>query len=264
MQQLAPGKYLGQNRTTFNADGLIVCEPKYISKVYEGWHFHENDHLSFILEGGNREQRKNKELQVKPGEVLFYEGGEVHQNLNTQLPSRNINIEFEKNIYSKYCTSKEHFFQRNDNKADIKFGMLKMYQETKNSDVSSILAVHSIFLSLFKDQENKKMYRKPPVWVNATREFLNDNWSANLSLSEIAKLVDIHPVTLSKSFPKFFSTNMGEYVRKIRIEKSLSLLKQSNSSLSEIAYQCGFFDQSHFIRLFKKYTGFLPNQFKKL
>jgi AraC family transcriptional regulator len=41
------------------------------------------------------------------------------------------------------------------------------------------------------------------------------------------------------------------------------LLNEPDASLSGIAYACGFFDQSHFIRTFKELTGFLPAQYQK-
>jgi AraC family transcriptional regulator len=42
------------------------------------------------------------------------------------------------------------------------------------------------------------------------------------------------------------------------------MIKQSNSDLSQVAYACGFADQSHFIRTFKSMTGLLPAKFKNL
>jgi AraC family transcriptional regulator len=53
-------------------------------------------------------------------------------------------------------------------------------------------------------------------------------------------------------------------MRRLKIEKSLYLLKDSSFSLTEIAAECGFSDQSHFIRTFKQLTGFLPNSYKKI
>jgi AraC family transcriptional regulator len=53
-------------------------------------------------------------------------------------------------------------------------------------------------------------------------------------------------------------------MRKLRVEKAMALMVSSHQSLTEIAYVCGFADQSHFIRIFKQHTGFLPKQYQKL
>jgi len=53
-------------------------------------------------------------------------------------------------------------------------------------------------------------------------------------------------------------------MRRVKIDKSLHLIKQQHATLTEIALRCGFADQSHFIRTFKAATGFLPKEFKKV
>ena len=103
-----------------------------------------------------------------------------------------------------------------------------------------------------------------PQWARLLRSILNDRWNENILLHELASLVQVHPVTISKFFPKYFRCTLGEYVRKLRIEKATTLILKSQLSLTDIAHQCGFFDQSHFIRVFKQTTGFLPNTYKKI
>jgi AraC-like DNA-binding protein len=56
---------------------------------------------------------------------------------------------------------------------------------------------------------------------------------------------------------------LGEYIRKLKIEKSLIFLHK-NDSLSEIAFDCGFADQSHFIRCFKENIGITPLKYRKI
>ena len=53
-------------------------------------------------------------------------------------------------------------------------------------------------------------------------------------------------------------------MRRIKIERSLALIESNQTNLTEIGFQCGFADQSHFIRTFKNQTGFSPKQFQKL
>jgi AraC-like DNA-binding protein len=49
----------------------------------------------------------------------------------------------------------------------------------------------------------------------------------------------------------------------LRIEKAIELLKDPKNSLADIAYLTGFSDQSHFTRIFKKFTGKNPSEFRK-
>jgi AraC family transcriptional regulator len=56
----------------------------------------------------------------------------------------------------------------------------------------------------------------------------------------------------------------GPYIRNLRIEKSIQLLIAKKLTLSEIAYECGFADQSHFIRCFKDAMGMTPLTYRNL
>ena len=96
------------------------------------------------------------------------------------------------------------------------------------------------------------------------QDLLHSRWNENLSLQELSTLINIHPVTISKYFPRYFSCTLGEYIRKVKVEKAVDLIKQEQMSLTALAYHCGFFDQSHFIRAFKTYTGFRPKEYQQL
>ncbi|NJM53248.1 MAG: helix-turn-helix transcriptional regulator [Blastocatellia bacterium] len=76
--------------------------------------------------------------------------------------------------------------------------------------------------------------------------------------------MDVHWVHLSRDFPRYFRCNFSEYVRKIRVEKSLNLLRNQQLALTEIALICGFADQSHFIRSFKQFHGITPKKFRQI
>ena len=95
-------------------------------------------------------------------------------------------------------------------------------------------------------------------------ELLNDKNCEQTSVKELARIVGIHPVTLSRQFPKYFNTTLGEYIRKIRVNKSISLIIGNTKSLTQIAQESGFADQAHFNKMFKRYIGTTPGEYKKL
>jgi len=76
-------------------------------------------------------------------------------------------------------------------------------------------------------------------------------------------MVNIHPIHLSRDFPKYFHCTLGEYLRKLKVENSLKILNNFEF-LSEVALECGFSDQSHFIRCFKENMGITPLQYKSI
>lgn len=126
----------------------------------------------------------------------------------------------------------------------------------------------SLFLQVFNTYMHQKSGAKIkiPGWAKELKEIIQDQIDTNLSLSlkEISEGLDIHPAYVSREFSKYFNNlSFGEYIRKLRIEKATDLLHTTNHSLSEIAYLTGFSDQSHFTRIFKKYTGKNPSDYRK-
>lgn len=106
--------------------------------------------------------------------------------------------------------------------------------------------------------------KKIPAWAKELKEIIQDHIDTNISLKEISKGLEINPSYLSREFSKYFEDlSFGEYIRKQRIEKAITLMQTSSYSLTEIAYLTGFSDQSHFTRIFKKHTGKNPSDYRK-
>jgi AraC family transcriptional regulator len=258
MIRLEKATYLGNNLRSFSLDGLAITETEYTQKVSESWHYHVNNHISYILEGGNREQRKNHEEQALPGNLLMYPSGLLHRNLNTAHPSKNINLE----VDDKFLRQHDLKFSMSS-RVDMKFLVLKIYKECLISDNDSERSIKALVLNVFQSFQEKNECISPR-WVALIAEVLHDRWNENVSLTELSNELKLHPVTISKSFPKHFHCTLGEYSRKIKIDKAISLINHSNRSLTEIALECGFFDQSHFIKTFKDVTGFTPKEYRRL
>ena len=70
--------------------------------------------------------------------------------------------------------------------------------------------------------------------------------------------------SLSREFARYFATSFSAYVRIRKVEQARRLLlTQPHLPLADVAYQCGFADQSHFGRCFRQLTGRTPGQFRR-
>ncbi|MGC1244187.1 MAG: chromate resistance protein ChrB domain-containing protein [Chryseosolibacter sp.] len=137
---------------------------------------------------------------------------------------------------------------------------LQNEKHTQNPLEGMLIDVYKKFL------QEKKQGRNVPEWAKELREIIQDQIDTNLTLSlkEISESLHVHPSYLSREFSKYFDNlSFGDYIRKLRIEKSMTLLKDEKYSLSEIAYLTGFSDQSHFNRVFKIHTGKNPSAYRK-
>ena len=94
--------------------------------------------------------------------------------------------------------------------------------------------------------------------------FIDFSYSTRLSLSNLANKLNVSPSYLSKRFKKELGISLFEYITKVRIEKSKSLLKDKNISIVDVAIRSGFEDQAYYARTFKKIMGLTPTQYRKL
>jgi AraC family transcriptional regulator len=103
---------------------------------------------------------------------------------------------------------------------------------------------------------------KPPVWLQRAKELLHDQCADRLGIAEVAHAIGVHPAHFSRSFRQFLRCTPGEYLTRCRLEKAVPMLRETNLSLAEAALQAGFFDQSHFSRVFKRHFGLSPRSYR--
>jgi AraC-like DNA-binding protein/ligand-binding sensor protein len=123
----------------------------------------------------------------------------------------------------------------------------------------TIFAQHLAILSnqVFIQQENAE----PPV-ITKARTFIHEHQTEELSLSQVAKAVNMSSYYFCKMFKKVVGINFTDYVARIRIEKSKNLLLNPNLRISEIAFEVGFQSLTHFNRVFKKILGQSPTEYR--
>ncbi len=79
-----------------------------------------------------------------------------------------------------------------------------------------------------------------------------------ISVSELASAACLGKKQFERLFNEMVGANPKEYARVVRFQKSLKLLQHcsEDTNQAQLAYQCGYADQSHFIREFKQFSGY--------
>ncbi|HEV7643260.1 MAG TPA: AraC family transcriptional regulator [Pyrinomonadaceae bacterium] len=231
-------------------------------------HYHEEPHMTLLLNGGLIDKRNDGETERVPGGMMFFETGEPHQTITPTFPTKYISLAFDPNFFEKNRVAESAVKQSVENTARAKFNVLKIYKEVLMPDEFSQTSIEMLLLGLVSDKagttRNSPAWMNKPEWTNKVVELLHDDRGKDLSLSDLSLVAGVHPKTISRCFPRYLGCTLGEYRRRLKIERSLPLIKSRGVSLTEIAYRCDFFDQSHFTRTFREVTGFLPRQFQKL
>jgi AraC-like DNA-binding protein len=143
---------------------------------------------------------------------------------------------------------------------DALYSWAKYHKNEKHTQNPNEQLLIHVFEKFLKQNGSKKT----PIWAQELKEIIQDQIDTNITLKQLSQSLDINPAYLSREFSKYFDNlSFGDYIRKLRIEKAIDYLNNSNYSLTKIAYLTGFSDQSHFARIFKKHNGMNPSQYRK-
>ncbi|HMI63382.1 MAG TPA: AraC family transcriptional regulator [Puia sp.] len=257
------GCYVGSKIREQSFGCILTTETVFQDGFASDWHYHQNPHYSHILSGGSKEIRRGVSRWQQPGDGLYYYPGIPHQNVQYRPGTRIFNIEVDAGFFKEHgldVPAEEHMFS--DRLKVNSTGLIKILREHYWQDRHSTIAVEQLCINLIS--ASPLAHNDYPDWTRKIIEILNDKWNHSWSLNEFSGMLDIHPVTLSKYFSKYFKCTLGDYIRRIKIDKALTLIRSNRHSLTEIAYLCGFSDQAHFIRTFTLLTGMIPKQYRKI
>lgn len=99
--------------------------------------------------------------------------------------------------------------------------------------------------------------------VQIVVNYINENYSEDLSLEVLTSVAHFSQSHLSRLFKKQMGMTISQYINLKRIEKAVFLLKNTSKSLKNIASECGFVNISHFHRVFKNIQKKTPMEIRK-
>ena len=101
-----------------------------------------------------------------------------------------------------------------------------------------------------------------PYRLKRVTDFIGDNLSAELRLSQLAALADLSPHYFSELFKQSTGLTLHAYVLNKRIEFAKQQLRYTDRKIIDIAVDAGFTNPSHFSRIFRKMVGASPSRFQ--
>lgn len=113
-------------------------------------------------------------------------------------------------------------------------------------------------------EAEERDFQKVFTRIRAVFDYIGEHFKEQIKLEELAQLVSLSPHYLCKCFKKVTGRTIFEYIEQMRVQYSCYLLKTTRTSVVEIAMESGFNTVSYYNRVFKKYNGLTPNQYRKI
>jgi AraC family transcriptional regulator len=145
---------------------------------------------------------------------------------------------------------------------------LRAHREFLADDAASVLALEAAVLDwvthIARRGTRDTRERGTPPWLVRLERRLSDDWRHTPSISQLATEANVHPSYLVRAFRVRFGCSVGDYLRNQRVRWAQRELLETDHSLASIAHSAGFYDQSHFARVFQRITGSNPGEYRRI
>ena len=100
--------------------------------------------------------------------------------------------------------------------------------------------------------------------IKSVLEYTELHYASPITLDDLAKVAGMNPRYFCRFFRSITHQTPIEYVNMYRIEKAAQMLHSTRLPITDICMECGFNDSSNFIKVFRKYKGMTPKQYRKV
>ena len=136
----------------------------------------------------------------------------------------------------------------------------------ESMDLKSLSAFYDLLSTLIEEVNLNNPYKNSTkhqdIYIKHAIEFIDTNYSRKISIVEIAAYVGINRKYLSHLFSNILNVSPQNYLINFRLQKACDLLTGSSLSINEISNSIGYMDQFLFSKVFKKYKGISPKNYR--
>lgn len=234
-------------------------------------HGRDDYHLIYMVKNFGEVYIKDKKNQISSGAVAIIKPHEKHgYHMLCKNAPEYFWIHFSGEKAEEFLSSlnlSENYFFNIGISEDILKTFNRIINELQTKSLNYIHFCNSYLLNLLSYLSRKISYSKQysPKDNKSIKNIvlvINNEYMYNPPVEEYAKLCNYSKYYFIKLFTEITGYTPAEYRNMVRIEKACLLIANSPYNLSEIAVMTGFSDPSYFTKVFKKYAGQSPSQYK--
>lgn len=254
------------------------------------FHFHQEVELVYIKESYGKRIIGDKIEPFEAGDMVFIGSNLPHVWLNDEifykgipgLRAKAIVLYFNANVMGpvfynmKEAAKINAFLKKGERGLHIsgktnKLIADKLEKLLQKKDIEIIIGLFEIFNILANSDEvvcitsdgyNNSMENAENDRLSDIFKYVHENYKTEISLATIAGIANLTPQSFCRMFKKRTSKHFIEYLNEVRIAQACKLLLDTDWSISEIAYNCGYKTVSNFNKLFKDSTGESPKTYR--
>jgi AraC family transcriptional regulator len=250
------------------AFGIEFVESCYTQPVRMGLHAHPTPFFHLVLAGRVSDRTEKHEHRGSVATFNFFPAGMPHQT-NWEGGGAGIAMmldEVKAAQWAQWNLLPENILRQHGGL--ISALLYVAFRRAFDSDVSECMESEALLCAAVTE-----IQRTPRLSTNhegasrrlwRAREILYETPLENLSLTDLATQIEVHPVYLSRAFHQAFGETVSDCLRRRRIDESCHRIRATAEDLTQIAFATGFSDQAHFSRVFRHYLGMPPSEYARM
>lgn len=142
--------------------------------------------------------------------------------------------------------------------AEAAYDQIPFFDEEKIHSLSNIATLMVKYILL-----ERMLTPKITGNIEKAVTYIHDNLHRELSIQDISRNSNLSKTMLYEAFHRRFHCTVSSYINSKRVERSTELLRKTDLSMEDISQRVGFSSASYYSKIFKKYTGTTPLQYRK-
>lgn len=230
-------------------------------------HYHPHYEIYFMKEGGCRYFIDDRSFDVEAGDLIFIPKGIIHRTNYTSASHSRLLINFTdeyipEDVLGELDESR-YLYRSREIARNVEEVFKKIEYEYNNTDkfTPSLLRCYTagIFYLILRHPGTLEEATTGNELIDSVVKYIKQNYMSDIKLSAVAKMKSVSAEHLSRTFKSCTGFGFNEYVTLLRLRKAEEMIRNdTDKTISEIAFECGFNDGNYFSYKFKKIYGVSP------
>ena len=145
----------------------------------------------------------------------------------------------------------------------VDYSQQKLYSSSIVDYMLSLLAME-LTQETLQDNSKSELFSRSLYSLIDLQEYIRTNYHTALSVTKLASMFGYNPNYLSTVFKKVTGMPLTRHINQLRINNAKTLLLNTSTPVCDIALEVGYNDSKYFVRLFKRFEGISPTQFRNI
>jgi AraC-like DNA-binding protein len=225
-------------------------------------HAHERGKICLLIQGKYFERIGRQAIHYSPYHCVYHPPGFDHTDGVGENGMRLLSLSFDRGLFDEIDAHRVDLTHLRDLTGHRQvWRILRLFTASRSL---LPIEIEAEALDIITETVSAPSENPGPVRaLRAAHDFIAENYSSNLTLADVAQAVDVHPVYLGQLFTRRVRQTLGDFVNDRRVRAAAEALSFGSRPLADIAVANGFYDQSHFNRVFRSKVGISPGAFRR-